>query len=180
MMPNMKPPNAQPNRPAILRKPPIRPMSAIDELPPSRSVKAGRSTSENNPKSVASSAQPAHTTRKTAHWYRVRPRGKLRVASTAPALCMLFPRLLVMRSRESPCYQPRGAGITRCVVHPNFFDEIPEPVIFQPRLDRPDDARGVCVMGDDIALVESRHPCLLRVRLPQDSPDKLRHRREVR
>src|SRR6266849_5444956 len=120
--------------------------------------------------------------RRVAHWRATEgpERELIFCACGCRRIRPMFPRLLVMRSRESPCYQPRGAGITRCVVHPNFFDEIPEPVIFQPRLDRPDDARGVCVMGDDIALVESRHPCLLRVRLPQDSPDKLRHRREVR
>src|SRR5271166_4485830 len=64
-MPNRKPPSDQPSNPTVLRIPPTRPISAIVGYPPKSSVSAGLSTSEKRPKSVASSDQPAHTTKNT-------------------------------------------------------------------------------------------------------------------
>ena len=68
MMPNAKPPNAQPSSPVMLRMPPTRPISAAVGLPPRSSVIAGRSTSENRLKSVLSSDHPSQAIKKIIHW----------------------------------------------------------------------------------------------------------------
>src|SRR6516225_1416157 len=56
-MPKMNPPNAQPNRPIVVIRPPTLPISAKLGLPPRSSVMAWRNTSPYNVKSVMSSDQ---------------------------------------------------------------------------------------------------------------------------
>src|ERR1700730_15720985 len=73
--------------------PPTLPISAMLGFPPKSSVKAGRNTSENRPKSVASSDQPAHATKNTSHWYRVTPRTK----PSGPPTPSIVPIVLIRR-----------------------------------------------------------------------------------
>src|SRR3984957_5259282 len=97
-IPKVKPPIDQPSKPTVLRLPPPLPISAMLGFPPKSSVKAGRNTSENRPKSVASSDQPAHATKNTSHWYRVTPRTK----PLGPPTPSIVPIVLIRRSPFLP------------------------------------------------------------------------------
>src|SRR5215471_18807162 len=112
-MPKMNPPAAQPSRPVMIRRPPYLPIWAICSgsstpvaVNPSKLRSAGCSTSENSPKSAASSVQPSHTTTNTNHWYPVIARQlPLRtVAATVLSAIVFLPRCRTLL----PPYQLKG------------------------------------------------------------------------